>query len=192
MRLVSRLEILEPPKLVRGGPDVLASWLGPTTPVGMFVPLHVSRPGEPDREVHTVYAVRETPGHPGISGVRPPEGGETVAVPAGKWLFGTRRLTHHSADRTAKGDRWANVVGRRRAGPPNAAGHDGQGQEVRPRRAASAQTRCTGRRRTSVRKETQSPSGAASSVRVALSYIEVSTAATFARSSSVRFRGELL
>lgn len=80
---------------------VLASWLDPSISTGMFVNVVW---GKEHRGVHSVAAAS------GFRGLRH-EDQRTLPVVIGSWLFETRRLTIHSADRTDAGERWARAVG---------------------------------------------------------------------------------
>lgn len=80
---------------------ILASWLDESAPVGMFVNFI---PGRQKRAVHSIYASDEFRGLCDGTDL-------TLPVLIGTWLFDTKRLTLHSPDRTAAGDRWARAVG---------------------------------------------------------------------------------
>lgn len=100
---------------------VLASWLGTSAPVGMYVNVIC---GKERRGVHSVAA------GPGFRGLLA-EDQRTLPVVVGSWLFETGRLTTHSPDRTMAGDRWAEAVGgmvpdRKPKGTEEAALRDGE------------------------------------------------------------------
>lgn len=69
----------------------------------MFVTFREGNDGI-SRHVHVVWA------HPDMRYRSELDGRESVPVQIGRWLFAKEYLTHHSADRTPSGDRWAGQV----------------------------------------------------------------------------------
>lgn len=76
----------------------------PVTPVVMFATASFNMNDR--REGNVVYAPRMVRYHVSHDGPGP-----SVPVGIGQWLFENALLTHHSFDRTARGNRWAHQVG---------------------------------------------------------------------------------
>lgn len=90
---------------------VLASWLDPLEPVGMFATFNVftADGGRRVREVSTLFAVKPFRAPTGL--IDPDGTPVTYPVAVGRWMFDQGLLEYHSADRTDRGDRWARRVG---------------------------------------------------------------------------------
>jgi hypothetical protein len=80
----------------------LAGWLPVDNAVAMFTTFMVVKES---REVNLVYAPEVVRFDAAL------DGHISVPVQIGKWLFSEGHLTHHSVDRTPKGDEWAKTVG---------------------------------------------------------------------------------
>lgn len=70
----------------------------------MFVTYNQGNEGS-SRHVHVVWA------HPDTRYRSDVDEHDSVPVQIGRWLFTSGHLTHHSADRTPRGDKWARQVG---------------------------------------------------------------------------------